>query len=110
MHIRCFDVASDLPLGDMSGSNPSVLPTGSDGKVVEIDVPEAEKEKFEEWLRSVWREKDILIAKFLETGSFVDDPQTQVEIPVALRRKRECLNAYTFFGHSLIIWILANFR
>lgn len=99
---------NDLPLGDMSASNPAVLPTKGAGKAVEVDVPEAEKEEFEQWLRGVWREKDILIEKFLNTGSFVEDPRTEVHIPLKLRKKREVLNAYTFFAPAFIVWVMSK--
>lgn len=105
MHIRCFDAMNDVPLGDMTASNSGVLPGKTNAQAVEVDIPEAEKDKFEGWLWSVWREKDILITKFLDTGSFVDDKETELEIPLKLRYKREAVDTYTFYLPQLFRWV-----
>lgn len=108
MHIRRFNVASDVPLGDLSSSNPTVLPNGSATSAVEIEVPEAEKVIFEEWLRGIWREKDQLMAKYLDTGSFVSEDV--VEIPLQLRSKHEILDAFCFFTPAMLGWTWTKFR
>lgn len=55
-HIRSFNV-KDIPLGD--------------DDIVDIDeVPESIQKAFEEWVYKVWLEKDELMKKFYETGSF----------------------------------------
>lgn len=110
MHIRCFDVASEVPLGDVTSSNPDVLPRNDAAQTVEVDVPDVEKAKFEEWVQNVWREKDVLMGKFLDTGSFVDDPATELEIPLKLRNTGEAVNAYTFFAPALVFWVLSKIR
>ncbi|KII93343.1 hypothetical protein PLICRDRAFT_171111 [Plicaturopsis crispa FD-325 SS-3] len=102
MHIRVFDVANDVPIGDISNSNPSVLPTDkSSNQKVEVDFPERDKQKFDVWLRELWREKDRLITKFHETGSFASGtPQAEkasVEVPLRLKSQREVLDAFCFF-------------
>jgi len=104
MHIRRFDVGSDVPLGDLSSTNPKLLPNGSGTKqAIEIDVPEAEKLAFEDWLREIWREKDQLMAKYLDTGSFVSSKDA-VEIPLELRSRREILDAFCFFMPATFGW------
>ncbi|PCH33504.1 acyltransferase-domain-containing protein [Wolfiporia cocos MD-104 SS10] len=108
MHIRCFDVAKEVPIGDTSAANPNVLPNGS-AKAQEIDIPETEREKFELWLRDLWREKDTLIANYLETGALVD-PAKQIEIPLQLRSKREVLDAFCFFMPAAVFWALWKLR
>lgn len=85
MHIRVFDVASDVPIGDISATNPRVLPQKK-GKAVETEVPEDEKEAFDWWLRELWREKDSMMVRYLETGSFAEEG-SEVVIPVKLRRR-----------------------
>jgi len=103
MHIRCFDVARDVPIGDIKPINSNVEQRI---RAEEIDIPQAEKDQFEEWLRNVWREKDLLITKFLETESFVNDAKTQLVIPLKLRSIWEVLDAYVFVLPSITrpIW------
>ena len=57
MHIRCFDVAQDVPLGDLSATRPSKIPNGSSSTkgAVEVEIPETEKEIFDKWLREIGR-------------------------------------------------------
>ncbi|TFK57392.1 acyltransferase-domain-containing protein [Heliocybe sulcata] len=105
IHIRQFDVASEVPLGDLSSTNPKVLPNGS---AVEIDVPEAEKVAFEDWLRERWRDKDQLMAKYLDTGSFAS--QDVVEVPVQLRSQREILDAFCFFMPAMLGWTWSKIK
>lgn len=109
MHIRCFDVASDVPLGNKTASKPLVL-SDKNTTAGEVDITDSEKDKFEEWLRSVWLQKDIIMTKFLETGSFIDDPKMEVVIPLELRSKYEVLDSYMFFLPSLLGWFADKFR
>lgn len=69
-YIRSFAV-KDIPLGD-------------DDSIVDIDQldPNIMKE-FEQWLFKVWYEKDQLMAKFFETGAFVDDDDLSAQKIVA---------------------------
>ncbi|KAF9036424.1 hypothetical protein BDZ89DRAFT_1011267 [Hymenopellis radicata] len=94
LHLRMFDVARDVPIGDLSSSRSSTLPNQSDKHTVEVDIPEVEKAQFDSWLRGLWEDKDRLIDKFYETQTFKGAP---VEIPLRLRRKREFLDAFCFF-------------
>lgn len=111
MHIRCFDVAKDVPIGDISSTNPDVLPkTSPEDHVQEVDIPEKERETFELWLRELWREKDKLISKYLETGSMVDGGKPEVEIPLRLKRTREVLDAFCFFMPVAVFWAWWKFR
>lgn len=96
MHIRCFDVLTDVPLGDMRTIRLNASRNKSKAEAVESDIPQAEKDQFEEWLRRLWREKDILMTKFLQTGSFVDDANTELIIPLKMRHNWEVLNAFCF--------------
>ena len=74
MHIRKFDIArGDVPIGKViSGAAAGVAAGdargGSTAGSTEVEIPEAEREAFELWLRNLWREKDRLMARFLETG------------------------------------------
>lgn len=105
MHIRCFDVAKEVPIGDVSATEPSLLLHSSpEERVQEVDIPEKERETFELWLRELWREKDKLIAKYLETGSMADDGKLTVEIPLQLKRAREVLDAFCFFTPAVVFW------
>ena len=86
MHIRVFDVSRDVPIGDISATNPNVLPQNkADG--VETEVPKDEKEVFDWWLRDLWREKDSMMVRYLEMGSFAEEGGKEVVIPVKLRNR-----------------------
>ncbi|KAH9946827.1 acyltransferase-domain-containing protein [Amylocystis lapponica] len=104
MHIRLFDVSSEVPIGDVSATNPKVLPNGSGNSPMEVEIPEAEREKFDVWLREIWRGKDVLIQKYLDSGSFVDGSQKRFEIPLRLQHKREALDAFYFVVPGTVAW------
>ena len=111
MHIRKFNVAREVPIGDLSSSHSQTLSNGTyQSQSVEIEVPEAERTKFDLWLRDLWREKDIRMTKFLETGSLADEGQERIEIPLKLKHKREVLDAFCFFIPALIGWSWTKVR
>jgi hypothetical protein len=103
MHIRVFDVSREVPIGDISASNPKVLPQQK-GEAVETDVSEEEREVFDGWLRDLWREKDSMMVRYLETGSFVQEGQKEVVIPVELRSEWEALKPFGFFIPDVVGW------
>jgi len=103
MHIRVFDVSRDVPIGDISATNPNVLPQHKGG-AVETEVPEDEKEAFDGWLRDIWREKDSMIVRYLETGSFAEEGEKEVVIPVELRSRWEALTPFGFFIPDVVVW------
>jgi len=102
MHIRVFDVTHEVPIGDISATNPNVLPQKK-GEAVETEVPEDEKEAFDGWLKDLWREKDVLMVRYLETGSFAEGGK-EVVIPVKLRSRWEALTPFGFFVPDVIGW------
>lgn len=111
MHIRKFDVATEVPIGDISASNSHAVPNGSaKDQAVEIEIPESERTVFDLWLRDLWREKDKRMSKFIETGSLAHDGQERLEIPLKLKRKREVLDAFCFFIPALIGWTWTKLR
>jgi len=103
MHIRVFDVSRDVPIGDISASNPNVLPQNKAG-AIETEVPEDEKEVFDGWLKDLWREKDSMMVRYLETGSFAEEGEKEVVIPVKLRSKWEALTPFGFFIPDVVGW------
>ncbi|TFK83599.1 hypothetical protein K466DRAFT_498155 [Polyporus arcularius HHB13444] len=109
MHIRKFNVNRDIPVGNVSASNPSVLPNGSATNTVEVDIPETEREAFELWLRDLWREKDKLMGRFLETGYLSAAAESgtspaSVVVPVRLKHGYEVLDAFCFFVPAVVGW------
>ncbi|KAG6845963.1 hypothetical protein H0H87_011011 [Tephrocybe sp. NHM501043] len=92
IHLKMFDVATGVPIGDTSplSGSPSQTPDQ------EKDLSE-EKKTFDGWLRGLWQEKDELVTEFLQTNSFRSGGMSPVKIPVRLRRKREVLDAFCFF-------------
>jgi hypothetical protein len=97
IHLRMFDVASDVPIGAVT-TKKSTVEGPLNQHPAEVEIPEGEKEQFDVWLRALWQEKDESVTRFLETSSFSEEHQaTAVEIPLKLRRKREILDAFCFF-------------
>ncbi|EMD41741.1 hypothetical protein CERSUDRAFT_110317 [Gelatoporia subvermispora B] len=110
MHIRRFDVMREVPIGDISSSKPDNTPNGDSSKPsVEVDIPNEERDTFEVWLRDRWREKDALMSKYMDGGSFVE-AQEQVKIPLKLKQKREILNAFCFFIPAFFGWACSRLR
>ncbi|KAF9243936.1 acyltransferase-domain-containing protein [Melanogaster broomeanus] len=101
IHLRTFDVAKDVPIGDISESDPGVIPNGTGGAgAVEVDFSEYEKTIFDMWLRRLWTEKDEYITKFLERDT-TPSGQEPVEIPLGLRNKSEIAHAFCFFAPAV---------
>jgi len=104
MHIRRFDVAADVPIGKvpahLSRAQPDGLPRG---EVPIVDVPEDERQTFDVWLRDRWIEKDKLMQRFHDTGSFSSslDKYPEIDVPLRLKRKREILTVFLFFIPAL---------
>ncbi|KAL0072157.1 hypothetical protein AAF712_001080 [Marasmius tenuissimus] len=98
MHLRMFDVRKDVPIGDLSATNPTTLPKSSEDKrAVEVEIPEAEKAAFDLWLRELWTEKDESISRFYDTGRLSVSSSSPIEIPLRLRRTKEVFDAFGFF-------------
>ncbi|KAG6831269.1 hypothetical protein H0H92_011779 [Tricholoma furcatifolium] len=90
IHLKMFDVAADVPIGDVMSASPSeTLHSETDGS--------ENKKAFDLWLRLLWQEKDDLITNFFQTKAFRPKGMTPVEIPVKLRKRRELLDAFCFF-------------
>lgn len=108
IHLRIFDVASDVPIGAMP-TRKSAVNGLLNQHPAEVEIPEAEKEQFDVWLRELWQEKDESVTRFLETASFSEGrrPTTVIEIPLRLRRKRDILDAFCFFlpACAFYIWV-----
>jgi hypothetical protein len=115
IHIRCFDVVKDIPIGAISSANPNFLPIRSPNtQPVEVDIPEEEKAKFEQWLQKLWWDKDQMISKFHETGYFVPVAQESdrdgIQIPLELRGNREVLDAFCFFVPAVFGFLWAKLK
>ncbi|KAM0752026.1 acyltransferase-domain-containing protein [Meredithblackwellia eburnea MCA 4105] len=119
IHIRKWEVKTQVPLGTSEGE-------GTD----------AEKKVFEAWLRERWDEKDALMKRFVEEGSFVSSPlgdkfgngkeaavngtshkvsipgyaagrrDGEVSMPIRLRSAHENLGAFAYFLAPLLLWFV----
>ena len=113
MHIRRFDVAKEVPIGNVSqargnsGALPHDPPLGQT-----VQVPEDERQVFDTWLRDRWTEKDQLIQHFHDTGSFSSSLKKypEIDVPLQLRHKREILDAFCFFIPPIFAFIWAQVR
>jgi len=81
----------------------------------DMDPTTKEAALFEQWLRKMWREKDALLDRYLETGTFADRSKVtirdsgvsvdvatprgsgEIEVPMELRSKWEILEAFGLF-------------
>ena len=101
IHLRMFNVAADVPIGDLSKKQTSVSNGTANDHNIEVEIPTKEKEKFDIWLRELWQEKDQFITQFLKTGrgdkEYEQGESAAVSIPLRLHRKREMLDAFCFF-------------
>ncbi|KAH9178884.1 acyltransferase-domain-containing protein [Lactarius sanguifluus] len=112
MHIRRFDVAKHVPIGALPSGASRTQPNGyPQGQTTGIDVSEDEREVFDVWLRNRWFEKDQLMQRFYDTGSFSPslDKFPALDIPLQLRNKREILDAYCFFIPAIIGYAWTKF-
>lgn len=100
MHLRIFDVAKDVPIGNISES---IISNRSANSPAKSDLSEHDKAIFDIWLRKLWSEKDDYITKFLETGP-APKKQNPVEIPLELRKRSEIAEAYCFFAPLLMAY------
>lgn len=113
MHLRKFHIAQEVPIGDLSATNASAIPPSKVKKeakpeTVEVEIPEEERDKFENWLRDLWCQKDDDMERYLTTGAFVPDGKQVVEIPLALKQKREALDAFCFFVPAFAGWLFSR--
>lgn len=113
MHIRRFDVPKDVPIGDISRSI-SGAPNNDPLHVQMLgaDIPEDEREAFDVWLRNRWTEKDQLMQRFHDTGSFSSslDKYPEINVPLQLKHKREILGAFGFFIPAIVGYAWTQFR
>jgi hypothetical protein len=102
MHLRIFDVTKDIPIGDISGTNPAATPNGTNRETLEVDFPDEEKVVFDEWLRKLWMDKDGFMTKFLHSDCYTVDGHGAIEIPLELRSNREIPDAFCFFAPAAV--------
>ncbi|KAG5639378.1 hypothetical protein H0H81_003522 [Sphagnurus paluster] len=109
IHLKMFDVAAEIPIGNVQTNT---LSSGApNGNSAEVDISQQEKEAFDMWLHEVWRDKDQCMTRFYESASF--RPGTgisQVEIPLRLHRKREFLDAFCFFLPATVGYLWGKMR
>ncbi|KAI6031913.1 hypothetical protein BKA83DRAFT_4207224 [Pisolithus microcarpus] len=88
MHLRIFDVAKEVPIGEVSKRKPTNMANGRGASsLVESEVPEGERMRFDEWLRELWTCKDRYITRFLD-----------VQVPLKLQDKVQVVGAYCYFA------------
>jgi len=105
VHLRMFDVASEVPIGNVLASNRS--DSSLNTHAVEVDIPEAEKARFDLWLRELWQDKDRMMSDFLESGS-LGDSKASVLVPLKLRKKSEIFDAFCFLGPAVVCYVWAR--
>src|ERR1700722_8858835 len=112
IHLRIFDVASEVPIGS-SKDSPIDSARSRRTQPDDIEFSEEERTRFDLWLRELWQDKDQLISRFHETGTFVSETtkfeNSDVVIPMELRRKRDFLDAFCFCGPAIAGYIWAKF-
>ncbi|KAK4701781.1 hypothetical protein P7C70_g4443, partial [Phenoliferia sp. Uapishka_3] len=100
VHIRKWDVSTEVPLGTIDGS----------------EGTEEEKKIFEEWLRARWGEKDALMDSFVQSGSFGVGAGAEKDIkregsgagvvwPIQLRNWWEIAGAFSYGIPLALVWL-----
>ena len=113
MHIRRFDVTKDVPIGNNPGIISEHPPNGPfDGKTLGVDVAEEERQTFDLWLRNRWAEKDQLMQRFHDTGTFSSslDKHPEIIVPLRLNHMHEILNAFCFFVPAIVGYVWTQLR
>jgi hypothetical protein len=113
MHIRRFDVAADVPIGKIPRSISGTPLDGlSRGEVLGVDVPEDERQTFDVWLRDRWTEKEQLIQRFHDSGSFSSplDKYPEINLPLQLKHRREVLGVFLFFIPPIVGYAWTQLR
>ncbi|KAI6158758.1 hypothetical protein EDD17DRAFT_1779270 [Pisolithus thermaeus] len=96
MHLRIFDVAKDVPVGDISNCKLTTMTNGqAASSLVETEVPEGERVHFDEWLRELWACKDQYITRF---------SRTPVQVPLELQDKVQVAGAYCYFAPAVVAY------
>jgi len=113
MHIRIFNVAKDVPIGDLSSTELRAVPECSALNAAEVDIRDEDKARFDLWLRELWEDKDRLLDRFYKNGSFMtreNTKKTEIHLPLRLRHTREILVAFCFFLPATLGYISGMFR
>jgi lysocardiolipin and lysophospholipid acyltransferase len=69
------------------------------------DIPYHDEIAFEKWVLNLWYEKDALLEKFEQTGSFLDAPDAaqQIQVPVRLKSPFELFQIFSIPLNVIII-------
>jgi hypothetical protein len=113
MHIRRFDVAKDVPIGKIPvGISETPLNGPFDGQTFGVDVPDEERQTFDLWLRNRWAEKDQLMQRFHDTGTFSSflDEHPEIIIPLQLNHMYEILNVFWIFFPAIVGYVWTQLR
>jgi len=136
IHLRLFDVHNDLPLGDVSepaSKADAKSQLSRSQRVKDMEISPEDAAVFDKWLRTRWREKDVLLDRYHATGTFENQSGTDVrqtetpagvekiflsgstsrtyELPLVLRSKLDISTAFTHFVSIIIpvsLWMLWN--
>lgn len=121
MHLRLLDVASSVPIGDLSQTDSTALPPSlphpqttaaklasalpqgtqlAHPSSVEALIPDHERDTFDVWLRELWREKDVMMDEYYATGAFKSRAGT-VDIPLKVKSLTDMGDAFCWFAPVL---------
>lgn len=102
VHLRTYHVATQVPLGILEGEG-----------------TEEEKLLFDEWLRARWREKDLMMLRFLDEGNFegvkIEGDKEggggggKVEWPIEMRHWYEHFEAFSYFIPIIALYFIIPF-
>jgi len=102
LHLKLFQVMGGIPIGDVEFREESAQTMS--GK--EAEISRMESARFEEWLVTLWRQKDERLETFLNSGSL--DPKgvhkQSKSLPIKLRSRWEALHACILFSLALVVY------
>lgn len=131
MHLRLFDVHKDLPIGELSKTADAKRQLSRTQREKDMDASAEEAAVFDEWVRSRWREKDVLMERYHTTGTFETHTRKDIretetatgkekiflsgttsrtyELPIVLHSKWDILDAFSCLAAIIIpmsVWYL----
>lgn len=107
MHIRVFNVAQDVPIGnvEIDKDQPHT------GDSVEVDVPPEEASRFDLWLRGLWQDKDGQLTRYYANGgTFATKGNPSVVIPLRLRHGLKTTISFCIILPIILGYFMALFR
>lgn len=100
--------------GELIYRLPNIFLKGQTPKLVDMhirafnvsDIPVDDEEAFNQWLYGVWKEKDDLMEKYYQTGSFASDPELNQIVVGGLNVNRLPVLITSFLPSAVVLFFI----